>query len=210
MLNNQFSKTVILGNGVFPTHQIPLNILNNAETIICCDGAANSLIAHGMIPSVIVGDMDSITQENRIKFNDIIVQISEQDTNDQTKAIEWAINNGHSDVVILGNTGKREDHTIANISLLGDYSKKLKVCAVSDNGIFTPISHSSHFSSHCGEQVSIFSLGIGTKISSKNLKYHLDNLILDSLWMGTLNESMADTFSLHFEFGNLIVFQSFS
>ncbi len=210
MNNRQFSKTVILGNGIFPDHPITLQILNNAQTIICCDGAANELIANGMIPSVIVGDMDSISEENSVKFKSIMVRIPEQDTNDQTKAIGWALKKGFTDVVILGNTGKREDHTIANISLLGDYSKKLKICAVTNNGIFTPISGNTDFASFPGEQVSIFSFVNGTKISSKNLKYELDNLTLDSLWMGTLNESLGDNFSLNFECGNLIVFQSFS
>jgi len=153
--------------------------------------------------------MDSISEINRIKYQDIVVKISEQDTNDQTKAIEWAIRNGHSDVVILGNTGKREDHTIGNISLLCDYSEKINVCAVSNSGIFTPVNKSADFPSFCGEQVSIFSVYKASKISSHNLKYQLNDMILESWWMGTLNESLGDTFSLFFETGHLIVFQSF-
>jgi len=210
MHNKQFSKTVILANGDFPNHQIPLSILNEAETIICCDGAADALIEHGKIPSVIVGDMDSISDINRLKFKDIIVRIPDQDTNDQTKAIEWALKKDFNDIIILGNTGKREDHTIANISLLCDYGKKLKIIAVSDNGIFTPISRNTNFSSFKGEQVSIFSLTPNTKISSYNLKYQLDNLMLESWWNGTLNESLGEEFSLQFEHGDLIVFQLFA
>jgi thiamine pyrophosphokinase len=210
MNNRQFSKTVVLGNGAFPNHHIPLHILNSAETIICCDGAADNLINYGKIPSVIVGDMDSISSRNKLKFQNIIVHIPDQDTNDQTKAVQWAIKNGYSDLVILGNTGKREDHTIANISLLCDYEKLLKICAVSDTGIFTPISGSKDFNSFCGEQVSIFSLKRETRISSRNLKYHMVNLALDSWWQGTLNESLGNEFSVYFEIGDLIVFQAFS
>jgi thiamine pyrophosphokinase len=204
-----FSKTIILGNGNYPRHHIPLEILKNAETIICCDGAADELISCGMVPTVIVGDMDSISSENRQKYKDIIVQIADQDTNDQTKAIEWAIKNGYSDVVILGATGKREDHTIGNISLLCYYAKKIKVCSISDNGVFTPVLKNSTFKSFAGQQISIFSLSPRTQITSENLKYPLDELSLKSWWMGTLNESMGDNFSLNFENGELIVFQVF-
>jgi thiamine pyrophosphokinase len=205
----QFSKTVILGNGIFPNHPIPLEILKNAETIICCDGAADGLIDHGLLPSVIVGDMDSISEINHLKFKDIIFENSNQDTNDQTKAVEWAINNGYSDIVILGTTGKREDHSIGNISLLSDYLKRIKVCAVCDNGIFTPIHKSTEFDSFFGQAVSIFSLSPGSKISSVNLKYQLINRTFNSWWQGTLNESMGNSFSLSFKAGEFLVFQGF-
>jgi thiamine pyrophosphokinase len=206
---SSFSKTIILGNGSFPKHSIPLAILKNAETIICCDGAANELIAFGLKPSVIIGDMDSISSENKEKYNDIIVQIADQETNDQTKAIDWAVKNGMTEVVILGATGKREDHTIGNISLLCDYARKIKVCCVGNNGIFIPVLQSTEFKSHKGQQISIFSLKPQTKITSKNLKYPLNELTLKSWWMGTLNESLGENFSLSFKNGELIVFQVF-
>lgn len=209
MQTRQFSNTIIIDNGSFPNHPIPLEILKNAITIICCDGAANELIARNIIPTIIIGDMDSISQENKLKYKDIIIQIDDQETNDQTKAIEWAINNGYSDVVILGSTGKREDHTIGNISLLCNYAKRIKVCSVSDNGIFTPILESKIFESTVDQQISIFSLNPETKISSENLKFPLNELKLKSWWMGTLNESMGQSFSIQFKNGELIVFQAF-
>jgi thiamine pyrophosphokinase len=209
MQTGQFSNTIVLGNGSFPIHPIPLEILKNAKTIICCDGAANELIARNIIPTVIIGDMDSISLENKMKYKDVIFQIDDQETNDQTKAIEWAINNGYSNVVILGSTGKREDHTIGNISLLCNYAKRINVCSVSDNGIFTPILESKKFESTVGQQISIFSLNPETKISSENLKFPLIELNLNSWWMGTLNESTGTSFSLKFDNGELIVFQAF-
>jgi thiamine pyrophosphokinase len=210
MITQQISKTIILGNGSFPKHPIPLAILKNAEVIICCDGAANELIANGIVPSIIIGDMDSISSGNLLKYKDIILQIAEQDTNDQTKAIEWAIKKGYTDVVILGATGKREDHTIGNISLLCNYADRISVCSVSNYGIFTPVLQSRTFISFKGQQVSIFSLKPEIKISSENLKYPLLGLSLKSWWMGTLNESLGNSFSLNFENGELIVFQGFN
>lgn len=210
MLYQNYAKTVILGNGNFPCHSIPLKILRHAKTIICCDGAADELLIQGIIPTVIIGDMDSISEENRIKYEDRIVRIADQDTNDQTKAIEWAIGNGIKEIVILGSTGKREDHTIGNISLLCQYAKKIKVCSITDTGMFLPVIKSTEFESFKGQQISIFSLNPLTKISSENLKYPLHELCLSSWWMGTLNESTSQKFSLHFTDGELIVFQKFA
>ena len=68
-------------------------------------------------PEAIVGDLDSLSPEIAERFADRLYQDSEQDTNDLTKAVRWCIDKGYEEIVILGATGKREDHTIANISL---------------------------------------------------------------------------------------------
>ncbi|MBT6390322.1 MAG: thiamine diphosphokinase, partial [Candidatus Marinimicrobia bacterium] len=48
---------VILANGAFPIHPIPLIILVGAGTVICIDGSANSLEALDLMPHIIIGDM---------------------------------------------------------------------------------------------------------------------------------------------------------
>jgi thiamine pyrophosphokinase len=210
MNSGQFSKTIILSNGAYPKHPVPLKILKEAESLICCDGAVDELIANGILPTVIIGDMDSISPINKEKYKNITIQLNDQETNDQTKAVEYCLRQGYSDITILGATGKREDHTLGNISLLCNYRNKIKVCAVSDYGVFTPIIESTSFSSFCSQQVSIFSLTPEIKINSENLKYPLDNLQLKFWWMGTLNESLSDKFSIFFDKGELIIFQVFN
>ena len=81
-----------------------------------------SLMA-GFIPDAIVGDMDSLNESIAGRFHDRIFKDKDQDTNDLTKAVAWCSERGYRDLVILGATGKREDHTIGNISLLAEYIK---------------------------------------------------------------------------------------
>ena len=117
------STTVIVADGNFPEHHIPLGYIRNASRIICCDGSAENLIKAGYIPDAIVGDMDSISKESADRFSDRIFRDGNQDTNDLTKAVKWCNERGYNDIVIVGATGKREDHTIGNISLLTEYSE---------------------------------------------------------------------------------------
>ena len=134
------SKTaVILADGDFPVHEIPLGYLKSAEHLICCDGSAESLVKTGMEPEAIAGDLDSLSTDLKRRFSDRLFQDNDQDTNDLTKAVKWCLGKGYKEIVILGATGKREDHTIGNISLLAEYSKEIKVMMVTDTGIITPL-----------------------------------------------------------------------
>jgi thiamine pyrophosphokinase len=66
----------------------------------------------GMQPDAIVGDMDSLSDELANRFADRIYLDENQDTNDLTKAVMWCSDMGYKDIVIVGGTGKREDHTL--------------------------------------------------------------------------------------------------
>ena len=203
------ASTVILCDGSFPSHQIPLSYLKNAEVIICCDGAADKLIDFGMEPTYIVGDLDSVSIATKKRFSDRLFHNKDQETNDQTKAVEFALQKGFDKVVILGATGKREDHTIGNISLLLDYAIKIEVISISNSGVFIPLLSSQRIEAILGQQISIFSIGEPSEITSENLKYPLKNTKLNSWWIGTLNECLGDWFALNFEKGKIIVFQKF-
>lgn len=199
---------VILANGDFPAHEIPLTILKNNSYIVCCDGAADKLAPTGLQPKAIVGDCDSLSDENRKKYADIIYRINEQDTNDLTKSVKFCIDRGKTNIIILGATGRREDHTIANISLLAEYSEyTTDICMISDYGVFYAIKEESTFESFSGQQVSIFSLS-PSRITTGGLKYPLREQILTNWWQATLNEAITDEFAIKTN-ARTIVFRAF-
>ena len=203
------SYTVILADGTFPGHDIPLGYLKNAAKIICCDGSAENLVIAGYMPDAIVGDMDSLSEDLANRFADRIYPDDNQDTNDLTKAVCWCLGSGYNDIVIVGATGKREDHTIGNISLLAEYIKVVNVIMVTETGIFHPFLKGSAIKSFPGQQVSIFSIDPETEISSYGLRYPLEKKKMKNWWVATLNESLGDSFSLEFESGRVIVYMKF-
>ena len=179
---------VILANGMFPTHPLPLSILNGAKHVIACDGA----IIHYPQAEVVIGDGDSIAEAFRDKF----IQIDEQEDNDLTKATLFCMRQGWHRIAYLGCTGLREDHTLGNIALLMRYYKDMDICGTmfTDYGIFTPSQGDRTFQSFPGQQVSIFNFG-STRIQSENLKWN--SYAYKEWWQGTLNESLADQFTIH-------------
>lgn len=199
-------EAVILGNGDFPTHPYPLQVLKEASLVICCDGAANEYIRRGFAPDVIIGDGDSLSQENRARFSDIFYPIKDQETNDQTKAIRYLQAKGIHAIAIVGGTGKREDHTLGNISLLVDYMREgLDVCMVTDHGIFIPVRDSHTFVSYPGQQISIFNFG-AKGLQADGLVYPISDF--NQWWQGTLNESAVVEFRIQAS-GDYLVFQNY-
>ena len=200
---------VILADGSFPVHRIPLEYLRNAGHIICCDGSARSLAEAGFEPEAVVGDLDSLDMGLLDRFSDRLVRDDDQETNDLTKAVRWCRTKGFDEVVILGATGKREDHTLGNISLLAEYTLYIKVSMVTDTGIFVPLLAKKKISSYPGQQISVFSLDPETEVSSTGLRYEMNRLKLHSWWRATLNEASGDSFEILFSGGPVIVYLKF-
>ena len=130
---------LILANGDYPSASLPLRILEEAPYVVCCDGGANEYIARGYLPDVIIGDGDSLSEANRLQYASLIHHNPDQETNDQTKAVQFLLAQGKRKIAIVGATGKREDHTIGNISLLMEYMRMgAEVRSYTDYGIFIP------------------------------------------------------------------------
>ena len=192
-------KVVILANGLFPKAQQGLDLLKAADQLICCDGAADKLIASGMSPHVIVGDMDSVSDEIKELYASIIIHSDDQESNDLTKAVHYCIDKGYSSVSILGATGLREDHTLGNISLMMEYYPRIEVQIISDYGIFLLVSSGEQVQSFIGEKISFFSIDNRVCVSSTGLLYPLKDMRLSNWYRATLNEATADRFMLQFE-----------
>ena len=112
----QSEHIVIIANGRFPSASHCLDILENATKLICCDEAADNLLTYGKEPDVIIGDMDSISDESRKRFSKISIQIDEQESNDLTKAVNYCIVKVFQSITKLGATGMREDHALGTDS----------------------------------------------------------------------------------------------
>lgn len=189
---------VILAAGDFPGREAPLAALREADVRICCDSATEALVEAGMEPDRIIGDMDSLSAAYRARYAGIITHITEQDDNDLTKAFHLALTLDPGRITIVGATGKREDHTLGNVSLLLDYAREAScpVEMLTDFGRFEAIFDTTALPSAPGQQISIFSFDNSLKITSAGLKYPTDEVRFDTLWKATLNEALSDTFTL--------------
>lgn len=196
-------KYIIVAAGEFPQRGETLDLLREGDVVVCCDGAVEELIKF-RIPDFIVGDMDSISKENIARFSGIIHSESEQEYNDLTKAVRFTLRhaqnlNGEFSITVLGATGKREDHTLGNISLLMMYAGMLpkgsSIEMVTDRGRFVPQEGEGSILVGKGREISIFATDPTLKLTTYGVEYPTDEVVFDqwSWWKATLNVATQDT-----------------
>lgn len=208
---------VIICDGQFPKSEYPRYLIRTADFIICCDGAlrkflknSRTIFGEERLPDLVIGDMDTLPQSWQKKYSDIIIKESEQEHNDQTKAVRWAIGNipDIDHIYIMGSTGGRADHTIGNLSLLMEYTRMFDLSgtmieAVTDNGMAFAVNDTTEFDCGIGRSVSIFSPDNSLRIRSAGLEYPTDEVIFDNWWKATLNKAVQDNVRLEFSHRSL-------
>jgi thiamine pyrophosphokinase len=211
------SNVVIICDGTFPKSEYPRYLIRTADFIICCDGSlvkflrnSKAIFGEQRLPDLVIGDMDTLSESMQKRHADIIVKVEEQEHNDQTKAVRWALENldGIESIYIMGATGGRADHTIGNASLLMEYTRMfdlngINIESVTDEGTIFPVTDTTKFDCGTGREVSIFSPDNTLRIKSEGLMYPTDNVVFDNWWKATLNKSVADTVKLTFSHKSL-------
>ena len=201
--------TVIVGNGETPQGEIPMLFLQHARFIVCCDGALEKLLKIGMKPDVVIGDCDSISEDRRQQFKDIIIEDKDQECNDLQKALKYCLRQQFGPIAILGASGLRDDHQLANLSILNMYAERMDLIMVSNYGLFSFISEDTTFASTPGQEVSVFSFDGQALFSFSGLQYPVHNRRFAQLWEGSLNKALGNSFTITLNNGRGVVFREF-
>ena len=183
--------TVILAAGDFPKKGgRAWKLLAAATRVVCCDGAAGAYRRRfGRWPAVIVGDLDSM------RLRDVpcrVIHDADQETNDLEKALDLCARRGWKNPVIVGATGKREDHMIGNVFR----ALARQVPIVTDFGVFHPVCGRKILKTVKGAGISVFAPDPQTKMTSRGLAWPLDDVRFDSLYRATLNRATASRIEL--------------
>ena len=193
--------TVLLADGDFPRHQLALRTLRAARRIVCCDGAADALARRepGLVPAAVGGDFDSAGTLARRRFPAAVFHHDpDQETNDLDKAFRLCLRRRWGRLVVLGATGRREDHTLGNVARLADYAAEAPgIRMVTDHGLFLALRGDAQIRCGTGRAVSLFSFDPAQRLTSEGLEWPLRDLAPDTLWRATLNRANADEFALH-------------
>jgi thiamine pyrophosphokinase len=186
--------TIVVANGEVPDSELSLSILNDKRRIICCDGALHKLLSINIIPDVVVGDGDSMDEEELLRHKIPYHADKSEEYNDLQKALKYCNSKDYDNVLLMGCAGLREDHFIANLSILAMYSKNKCMRMLTEHGDFSVIERAEEIPSYPGMQVSIFPSHPQQRFWFTGLKYPVNNRAFKWLWEGSLNEALEDSF----------------
>jgi len=207
-------KCIIIANGKSPTNRVIEYFYKKGfNTIICADGGANSAKKLGIVPDFIIGDFDS-AETKTLKFfqgKSKIIQIRRQNDTDVEKCLKFAIKKGFKEVILLGVTGDRLDHTICNLGIVIKFFNKIKIYLAAESSFLIPIKKFTIFKSKIGETISIYGFDNKTKITSAGLKYKLHKVSLPfGVKESTSNVSISNTVELNVNGGIAFLIRDFN
>ncbi len=193
-------------------------LLSGADVVIAADSGAHWLETSGVLPDLVIGDMDSIDPAllERLVAQGIEVERhpTEKDASDVELAVSRAVADGADQVVILGALGgERLDHEIANLLLLVDRRwNGIDARAVRGGTTVRALRGEGRreLDGSTGDLVSLLPLGSdATGVRTEGLRYPLDGDTLESgRSRGLSNEIERAQASVSLEGGTLLIIET--
>lgn len=212
---DQSMKCVIVASGEMEYTKEARRIIESSELIICADGGAAHLRAMGITPDVMMGDFDSITDADKKFFQKKAVRIlgfpSRKNHTDSELCVNWAVENGASDITLLAATGSRLDHTLANIFLLKKLAKQqIPARIINPNNEIHAVLDSIELRGKPGDLLSVIPVTeTACGVTLKGLEYPLDHVTIPmGSSLGISNVFKSNNAVISVKKGILIVTQS--
>jgi thiamine pyrophosphokinase len=113
---------VVIGGG--PLSPQCVDEVQGDAAIIAADSGLDQAVAAGLRPTLLIGDLDSITAHGKMGAYAHEVEIDQypvdKDATDTELALRRAAMTDASDLLVLGSAGTRFDHSLGTIAALGN------------------------------------------------------------------------------------------
>ncbi|MGD8780141.1 MAG: thiamine diphosphokinase [Ignavibacteria bacterium] len=206
-------KCIILANGDTP----PKNIFKylkeiGYKTLICADGGANNAYNLKLNPDYIIGDLDSIKDKVKQYYSEKckIIHYKRQNDTDVEKCLKFAIKKGYEKDILHGVTGDRLDHTFCNLGIVMKFFDQIKVSILHCTSFLEAFEGNVELETIPGETISLYAIEAKTKITTKGLKYKLENEALPfGVRESTSNVAKANKVKLKIKNGRIFVIRDY-
>ena len=170
-------RAVVIGNGTINDYEYIKSRLKSSDFIICADGGLRHARKMRVTPDVLIGDFDSHDREYGIKTYEYP---RDKNFTDGELAVSYASEHGYNEIMLLGMTGDRLDHTLTDIFIMYSYPGAF---LVDDKNEIHIVKDRLIIAGCAGKTLSIIPVcGDLTGIVTKGLKWQLDN---ETLYFGT-------------------------
>ena len=205
MIMKDFKHCIVVGAGELFGRKIDIR---KADLIIAADGGYKYLKSQSIKPDIIIGDMDSINVE--AEGTEKIILPGEKNDTDTLYAVKYALDKGFKKFSFYGCTGGRSEHTFANYQILNYLAdKNCSGYIFGDKEKITIIKNDTLvLEKKLKGRVSAFAMSEMVHVTLKNLKYTLDDYLMNNKFpIGVSNEFIeGKSAEIKAENGSLLVF----
>ncbi|PID80827.1 hypothetical protein CSB20_05485 [bacterium DOLZORAL124_64_63] len=130
-------RAVVLCSGPPPEDELLRYWLTGSDFFVATDSAGHPYDHLPIPPDVVIGDFDSLSGRVLVgRSGPRFLQVDDQYTTDSEKALLFLVEQGIEEVIFLGATGWRVDHTLYNLQLLEQFADRLRICVAGPNARF--------------------------------------------------------------------------
>lgn len=209
-------RCIVFANGEITDYRRIESILRPDDYIVCADGGLKHLIAMDRLPNVLVGDLDSVHEEHMqlvVKNNVKVLKFpSHKDETDTEIAIMTAVKKKPDEILLIGVTGGRLDHTLGNIGLLKElYDKGIRAQIVSEYNIIYITNDVLEITGQRGDLLSVLPISEHVKgITLEGLEYPLTDRDLHfGAPIGISNVFLGEKAKVSIKSGYVLVMKAF-
>lgn len=212
-MNKNSGKCIIIGAGDLTMGELAVK---EEDYVIAVDGGLSYCGVLGVEPDLVLGDFDSVNEQEREAIRILQEQVPEKivelpvekDDTDMLAALKHGLELGYVDFRIYAGTGGRFDHTLANIQCLL-YLKNHGATGylVDGTGMILVLQNEAvHFQKSLEGYLSLFSLGKEARgVTIRGMKYPLEGYTLSNDYpVGISNEFIGEEASIEVEDGELV------
>lgn len=206
-------RVLILAHGEPPPPALAQRLALQNDLLLATDGAAHTAAQLGLTPDTICGDFDSVQLEQaRAEFPHAeFVATPDQNLADLEKAILLAMERGATAVTLIGASGGRTDHALANYALLLRYNTALEISLVDAYGTVRALSGTDtepgtlKLDALPGDTISLLSFDGRAYVSITGVAWELDNYQLPIGTQGVSNVARAEIVRVSVRGGAMLV-----
>lgn len=178
-------------------------------SIIAVDSGLEICKKLHLLPELLVGDFDSVTQETLAEFAGVprMKFSSRKNTSDTELAIDEAIRYAPNSITLLNASGARHDHFLFNVHLLFKYPWKASIIDV--YGSLTALAPQVEYTPELPDKktFSLIPMEYSTGLTIKGAEYPLDTISISSESLTLSNVSLGNT-EISYTSGKLLLFIS--
>jgi thiamine pyrophosphokinase len=175
-------RRVIVITGHEPITPPPPEVVRAAVAIVAADGGWKSAQQAGLVPTHLVGDLDSLSDSDLHSAVNAGVDVRrhprDKDASDGELALVLAIELGAQHITVCSSASGRIDHELIELSMLASARWTARVDAITPRGslfVVTP-QHPLFLDTAPGDTVSIMAMhGDGAGVSTVGLLFPLDD-----------------------------------